>query len=882
MAIFTAIFGAIASAIGLTGFFATAFVAVGVLATSVGISYLLRKKPEQASQSAESHFSAQGQLQAAGDVPRSFIVGYSFTAGSLVYANEWGNDGDTPNAYHVQVIALADLPSGPLREVWVNGELCTLLSGEAHGEFGVPLAQYRKDGKDHLWIKYYDGRQTAADPYLVNRVSSADYPYEATRVGFGVAYVICTALVEDTLFAGFPSYKFVPGSIPLYDPSKDTTAGGDGPQRWSDPSTWGGDGDDLPVVQAYNILRGINYGGAWFYGAQRMSAPRLPITNWLVQIAKCRSGVEGENGIEPAYRSGGQISVDQAPLDIISKLNSTCQGRLTEVGGFYKYHAGAPDSPSFSWTDADLLSTEEHTFQPFFSLDRSTNGVQARYPDPEQGWSVITAPAYHRPDLEARDGGRRLMATPLLDFVPYAAQVQRLQKSAIDEARRARTHELAFPPAFWLAEPGDVGQWTSTRNGYSAKLFRVDGMTDHANLDVTMAVTEVDPADYDWNHETDYQGVTIGPTTFVRPAPQGTLSWLVEPYVERDASGLERRPCIRLAWDGTLAGISGVAYRVREAESEDIVVSNQTPFYAEGAIIIRGLLPETDYEVEARLIPTAPRDIIPSDWMPVTTPDVRLSPEELVAGIRYQMTTLQNQVKDALTEIEARSLEAAAKVAARGLIDKEIFHQESADGQASVTELAGTVSDLDHAFAGYQLQVDTQIGEVASAVQVTAAALSELDTSVAQYKVETESSIGDLSSSVTTQQEAIARLDGYTQSRYSVKLNANGAAAGFELIAGGGGTSAFIIEADKWQWQQPGVNGGAPVPIMTAGTIGGVPSWGFRGNMYLDGTMNVSALNTATLTAFIANLDYINSGYQTSPSGKMVAVWRESRIEFYR
>lgn len=849
MAIFTAIFGAVASAIGLTGFFATAFVAVGVLATTVGISYLLRKKPEQAAQAAESHFSAQGQLQASGDVPRSFIVGYSFTAGSLVYANEWGNDGDTPNAYHVQVIALSDLPSGPLREVWVNGEQCTLLSGEAHGEFGVPLAQYRKDGKDHLWVKYYNGRQTAADPYLVNRVSSADYPYEATRVGFGVAYVICTALVEDTLFAGFPTYKFVPGSIPLYDPSKDTTAGGDGPQRWSDRSTWGGDGDDLPVVQAYNILRGISYGGTWFYGAQRMSAARLPITNWLVQIAKCRNGVEGENGIEPAYRSGGQISVDQAPLDIITKLNTTCQGRLTEVGGFYKYHAGAPDSPSFSWTDVDLLSTEEHMSRPFFSLDKSTNGIQARYPDPAQGWSVVTAPAYHRPDLEARDGGRRLMATPLLDFAPYPAQVQRLQKSAIDEARRARTHELAFPPVFWLVEPGDVGQWTSTRNGYSSKLFRVDQMVDHANLDVTMAVTEVDPGDYDWDHETDYRGVAIGPTTFVRPAPQGTLSWLVEPYVERDTSGLERRPCIRLAWDGTLAGISGVAYRVREAESEDIVVSNQTPFYAEGAIIIRGLLPATDYEVEARLIPTAPRDMVPSDWMPVTTPDVRLTMEDLVAGIQHVIATLK-QEREEISAIRADLSNMIATVAARGVVDKYLLHQETADSRAEVEVVSQALATLDEAFASYQTEVTAELGTV--------------------------------SASVTTNSSAIARLDGYAAARWSVTTNVNGAISGIELINGGQSLSQIIFQADKFKFQLPGYANGAPQDFLVVGQVGGVPTWGLAGNMVLDGTFTARMFNVGQLSAISVDAGDIRAGSLQSFSGKMRILLNDNRIEGWR
>ncbi|WP_204280893.1 hypothetical protein, partial [Serratia marcescens] len=63
----------------------------------------------------------QGTLQAAGDIARSFPLGYSVTAGSLVYANFWGKDGETPNAYFTQVIAVSDLPT-TIARVYVNSE----------------------------------------------------------------------------------------------------------------------------------------------------------------------------------------------------------------------------------------------------------------------------------------------------------------------------------------------------------------------------------------------------------------------------------------------------------------------------------------------------------------------------------------------------------------------------------------------------------------------------------------------------------------------------------------------------------------------------------------------------------------------------------------
>ena len=92
---------------------------------------------------------------------------------------------------------------------------------------------------------------------------------------------------------------------------------------------------------------------------------------------------------------------------------------------------------------------------------------------------------------------------------------------------------------------------------------RVDGIVDQPNMTVVANITEVDPADYAWDHAGEFVPGATGTTAFQRPGPQAILDWYVEPYVLRDASGLERRPAIRLSWDGSLPGISGVSFAVR-------------------------------------------------------------------------------------------------------------------------------------------------------------------------------------------------------------------------------------------------------------------------------------------------------------------------------
>lgn len=832
MAIFTTIAAAIS-----TAFFAGSAIATTIIASGLALatSYAIRAitgQPQQ--QSKPEAFGVQGKLAGGGDVPRSFGLGHHVTAGSLVYANTWSNGYETPNAFLSQVIALSDLPGEQLLGLWVNGELVTLSAGDAHysnfapSSLGYQVPEYIKlhDGEEtptaHLYVKFYDGTQTAADGAMVN-ASSIERPYTAAHVGKGMCYLVAHALVDENLWNGFPSFKCELSGVPLYDPSKDSTVGGSGSHRYSDPGTWGGDGDNLPAVQVYNILRGFSYGGAWLYGLQNVTAARLPVANWIAQIAKCRAEILGADGLEPTYRTGGQIDVSAQPANAVEAILTGCQGRISEIGGFYKIHVGAPDSPTFAFSDDDILSTETQIYRPFFSLADSVNGIQATYPDPDQGWNTATAPAYYRTDLEARDGGRRLMANPSFDFVPYAEQVQRLQKSAIEEGQRARTHTLTLPPKFWLVEPGDVGEWTSARNGYDAKLFRADGVVDKANLDVTLSLTEVDPADYSWNTEDDFTPVTGGGTVSIPPAPQAIASFDAQPYTLVDESGIGRRPAILISWDGSQPGVVGMQYEVRLAADGSHVARGRSDRVSAGNLIVTtSILPDETYQVRGQYIPSMPRDMLWSDYVTVTTPDVRFSMADLQAWIKDEMTTIREAYQDRIDEAINRITSIAADIAARAPLDKrEVLSQlaaRSADAAAEIDEVRLVAVTTEAAFASFST------------------------TATATW--------GSTSAFVTQSATAIATLEDYAAASWGVEVGVDGVVSGLFRIDGGASWSAITMLANVFQLQLPGIDGGAPIQPFTVGLIDGVSKIGISGTLVHDGTFygsKIVAGSVATL-----------------------------------
>jgi Putative phage tail protein len=724
MAVFTAIgaalFGAGTFLAGLTaaGLQIVAGIAINAIAKSI------------AGEPQKSRFAVQGQIQGGDDVPRSINLGWNTTAGSLVYQNEWGAIGQTTNAYSTRVIALGDYPIREMTGLFVDGSPVTVLWGEAIAK-GAPVQEYRRGGVDHLWVKFYDGTQTAADTFLTGTVSSAERPYTSGRIGYGIPYLIATSLTpeqvdgEDALFNGFPAFKITTYGARLYDVSKDSSVGGSGSQRWNNPATWGGDGDFLPPVQIYNLLRGMRYGGDWLYGLQDLPEARLPAANWIAAINKARATIAGPDGNEATYRAGGELQVGAAINVAIEALLTSCQGRLVEIGGTYKLYLGEPDTAVASFGDGDIISTEEQQFTPFYGLADTINGIQATYPNPAEGWNTKTAPDLRNTDMAAQDGNRRLMASVSLDMVPYGGQVQRLMLSALNEARRARRHTLTLGPEFWPLEPGDIIEWTSERNGYEAKLFRVDGLADKANLDVLIDITEVDPADYDWDQESDYTPVIDGPLTINRPPAQPMTGWNVEGVIIKDELGADRRASVRVSYDGLQSDVTAVRVQVRTSGETLPFFDGQIPYGSPYATVLYGSFPpNTDLEVRGMYVPGSPRATEWSDWLGVRTPDVpEVQPDSIgINELNQDLKLTHGLVNDSspgtladrIAQLEVQAEEMAQILAQGDLSNRgeiKVLKAHRNGGLAAVLEERRARVDADVATALLIQQVVAQLND---------------------------------------------------------------------------------------------------------------------------------------------------------------------------
>lgn len=705
----------------------------------------------------------RGSIQKGGDHPLSFIMGFYGTAGHLKYAGTWGNSGETPNAYFSKVVSVSDLPVRGLAGFFVNGERVTLAASDT-GDLGRAVLEYRVGGVDHLWVKFYDGSQTVADPLMRGKFGSdADRPYTSDMVGRGVAYFVATALVNRELFSNFPEYFAEINGIELDDPRGD-------------------DAHDNPMVGIHTIMQGIYYDGEWVYGPQNITDDNFVYANLEAQMDKCDALISLDGGgTQKRFRFGLEVSVDAEPQAIIGEYLKACEGRVAEIGGVYKFLVGEPDAAVVSITDEDTVITDGQNYDPFPGLESLYNGIAATYPEPAEAWENKEAPPRYRSDLESLDDGRRLPFSADYKAVPFAVQVQQLMRAAIEETRRFRKTTKTMPPEFWEYEPLDSYSETSIRNGWTDKLFLITAMDDLPNGNQFIGAQEADPADYAWDSE--YQlPWDISPLVIARPTPQIMTGWDVQPYTHVDSDSQARRPGIEVLYAAGLLDVRSVRVQVRRSGETAPFFDGEYPYdpadpAPSNYIISDGLLPAQAYEARGIFTPFSGRVTEWSAWLAVTTPNVKLGAND----IDITFADIAAEIVEKINSISIGARDAARRIEELGTLLSEQDIANFNDQQSVKRDLQKKVGDLEAGFVEFIEVALGPGGAIATSLSTLYAAMG-----------------GD-SAQVLIRYEAVAAPAGVS-ARWAVQVSSDGstfASAGMYLDLMIGGATRIVLAADQ-------------------------------------------------------------------------------------
>jgi hypothetical protein len=518
---------------------------------------------------------------------------------------------------------------------------------------------------------------------------------------------------------------------------------------------------------------------------------------------------------------------------------------------------------------------------------------------------MTEAPPVYNSGFEAEDGGRRLLADVSLDFVPFRGQVQRLMQSALKEARRARRHTISMPPAFWVLEPGDVVAWASSRNGYHQKLFRVDGVLDQPNLDVVLDLTEVDPADYAWNQATDYRVPVSGSVATERPPAQPMYGWQAVPAIIYDDQGRARRPSIKVSCAPGQDDVRNVWVQVRQVAGQNIVFSSDaTPYAAPFEWVLNGtFLSATRFQVRGKFVPYSNRATEWSEWIDVTTPDVRFlagadyDPYEGLIGfgrLDEDVANYQGWVGGGLRDIQTMQQELDARIAdldLSGAVVRDQLRQQiratadqvTADYTHHVQVLASadaaivsSVTALTSTFNAQTASFTTQISTLAASDKAMA---SRVDTLTATL-TDTRTGLQATSTAVSSLQTKVTSVDGKVTAVASALTSLSAASSSgdvnsanfrMSVMSGPAGYSRIGAEARQggagdfrsaaWYLDVPNDPSLPTRFLVEAGQFVVVAGGNLNNPFVVDGT---------AVRMNVANIGTVTAGVMQSANGKMI------------
>jgi hypothetical protein len=837
----------IGAALGL-GAVGTAALQIGA---AVGLGFLAKSLAPKAKRSKSAAQGGGGQnlsLRIETDAPRQVILGRQATAGTLVY---WQCTGDNNETLHM-VVALADHECHQLVQVWVDGKLYSWNS-----ETGIVSAHANK-----LKIRFYSGTSTQTVDTIVRNASGGRWTNNER--GIGVCYAVIEVTEDERVFkGGIPQIVFVIEGAKLYDPREDDTAGGDGDQRWNDPSTWVYSNNS--AVALYNVLRGIHQNGVFLMGLQA-PADTIRMADFEAAANACDESVSLEaGGSEARYRCG--VVIDVGPglnpeRDAIEALIEGMAGDVICAGGIYRIMAGVSQSSVATLTDADFIVTEPLIAEPRRARTELTNAISGSFSDPARSYNIVPLPTRRSSDDEDDDGGFQWTRALDLSGVTSRTQAQRVMEYRRKEARRQLRARGTLKARWFGIEPGDWVTINSTRRGWSGRTFRVGGTAGENDLTSGREFIEVDTEVDDWIASDEIADNEVADLPGGGPTLTAVTGWDVTPVVVEGFNG-QQRPGLRATWtpitDSTVTSLNIEYRKVGDTVAMEVVVIDPSTGQRTWTEGIQGEL-----VYEARAIPvTVPlrgvdwtlwdntgdevaQQIVGVAQLANGVPPDTITPEMLDAQSRF-LLGLITATDEVLGSVSQQVTQAVAELSLLGQATIQSLAM-GGDNRARITVERTERATQDQALAQQITTAIAQLNGVAAAVQQEITARVTGQDALAQLISTVSTQVDDQTFTVQVIQQSIDGIAG----KAGLSLGANNEIIGYALLDGTVEGSTFTVAANAFQVALFEAVGGSPVPVFGISMVNGVPRLALRADMIADGSIAARHITSVSIEALTA------------------------------
>ncbi|MGB3814712.1 MAG: phage tail protein [Shinella sp.] len=627
MSFLVAFAGAVSSFVGGLGI-------VGKLVLGIGLQLISAKmQKHRAGKQQQQAGGVQFERQYGENVPRQVACGLVGIAGHDCYVNTYGS----ANEIMQQLFVFSDFPCDGLSRIWAGGkELALQHVGD--GYYSITEGDYA----NLIAFQWYDGTQTAANGPLIDNANPHGR-WTSNHVGTGICYLIAFLKYTQGKVEQVPDFFFEIRGARLYDVRKDSTAGGVGPHRWGDYSTY--EYSENPVTMEYNYCRGFSVNGDVFMGME-MSPVDLPVDRYAIAANICDEGT----AYGARYRCSVIFDADLAHGDNIDAVMQSCGGIIVDgVDGSWPL-IGTDQPIVETITDDDLISTETVVFQRFKSMADVVNSVSGTYPEPDNMWSPVGYDTQTNAAQVALDRRTRDFSLEL-PTVPSKAQANQLAAIYYKENRYEATAQIVVRPRFQTIKAGDWIRWNSKRYGDRVWMVadrEIKALTSDGPRNVALSLVERDGAIYD----------PVGVLPPVIPFPPGEPvyaavlpDYAIIPVIGTGSDG-RAYPAFRLSWTSVpYPTVVSVEFQWRIKAEPTNIFSRTVAADARIAFVQEGIVSLTEYEFRYRLIVngrSAPGYVA---WVSMTSldggnADLEVGLGELKADVLGRFEDLQRGLDD--------------------------------------------------------------------------------------------------------------------------------------------------------------------------------------------------------------------------------------------
>ena len=789
--------GAVSTFIGSLGI-------VGKLVLGIGLQLISAKLQKNRAKKVEQQAGGvQFERQYGENVSRQVACGRVGIAGHDCYVNTYGD----ANKRLQQVFALSDFPCDGLAKIWAGGKQLSL-SHQGGGYYTVSSGDYA----GLMSFQFYDGTQTAADATLISGANPFGR-WTSNHIGTGICYIVAFLTYDQEKLAQFPEFFFEIRGARLYDPRKDSTAGGVGSHRWGDYSTY--EFTENPVIMDYNYRRGFSVNGDVFLG-MGMSPADLPVDRYAIAANIC----DEIASYGKRYRCSVIFDADLEHGDNIDAVMQSCGGIVVDsVDGSWPL-IGTNQPIVETITDADLISTEPIRFQKYKSQADIVNSVQGTYPESANMWSPVgydTQTNSSQVSLDRRTRDFKLD----LPAVPYKAQANQLASIYYKENRYEATADIVVRPRFQTIKAGDWIRWNSARYGdrvWMVSSRSIKALTSEGPRNVALSLVERDGAIYD----------SVGVLPPVIPFPPGEPVYVNElqdyAIIPVKAIGADGRsyPAFRISWTlVTDPTVVSVQFQWRIKSEPTNIFTRTVPADAQIAFVQEGILSLTEYEFRYRVVVEGRVQPGWTDWVEVTSIDGGN------ADLEIGLSELKKEVLDRFKELQ------------QGLDDtrpllEQILTNQQLHGAVSETARRRLAVEVGRNRAAFDEQIVVVADELQALAEQITDVSAEIDDAFAQGRIRF--------TAAADQTGALARFA--VQLRVAEGDDWYDAGFFLELVNSGGAVkSQFAVVADRFIVTDPGNSSNKFLPMV-----------------FENGALKLQIANIGTVTA----------GYLTGPSGKFV------------